>query len=157
MAHQSLTRADSIRALSWYFLNLFGLNGVFKLILGSNNGTSLLQTSTTSRQNTLAALPSPRFTLLPFELHAARRLPLLVIGHGSISADIVAAVDSQMSQNMALSAANPTPGGPAGPDYAKLYKAEAENLALAEGSYKWVGEGVEDRVLARFGKRVAGR
>lgn len=27
-------------ALSWYFLNLFGLNGVFKLILGSENGQS---------------------------------------------------------------------------------------------------------------------
>lgn len=25
-------------ALSWYFLNLFGLNGVFKLILGQDNG-----------------------------------------------------------------------------------------------------------------------
>ena len=33
-------RADEwlFRALSWYFLNLFGLNGVFKLILGSENG-----------------------------------------------------------------------------------------------------------------------
>lgn len=26
-----------LSALSWYFLNLFGLNGVFKLILGSEN------------------------------------------------------------------------------------------------------------------------
>ena len=69
----------------------------------------------------------------------------------------VAAVDTQTTQNMALSAAAPTPGGPAAPDYAQLYKAEAENLALAEGSYKWVGEGVEDRVLARFEKRVVGR
>ena len=62
-----------------------------------------------------------------------------------------------MAQNMALSAANPIPAGPAAPDYSQLYKAEAETLALAEGSYRWVGEGVEDRVLARFGKRVAGR
>jgi hypothetical protein len=29
-----------LSALSWYFLNLFGLNGVFKLILGADNGTS---------------------------------------------------------------------------------------------------------------------
>lgn len=27
-----------VSALSWYFLNLFGLNGVFKLILGQDNG-----------------------------------------------------------------------------------------------------------------------
>lgn len=56
-------------------------------------------------------------------------------------------------QNMSLSAANANPiAGPGAPDYVKLYKAEAENLALAEGVYKWVGEGVEDRILARYGK-----
>lgn len=27
-----------VSALSWYFLNLFGLNGLFKLMLGSENG-----------------------------------------------------------------------------------------------------------------------
>lgn len=27
-----------VSALSWYFLNLFGLNAVFKLILGQDNG-----------------------------------------------------------------------------------------------------------------------
>lgn len=32
--HNQLTRS----ALSWYFLNLFGLNGVFRLILGDQNG-----------------------------------------------------------------------------------------------------------------------
>lgn len=42
--------------------------------------------------------------------------------------------------------------GPGAPDYAKLYKQEAENLALAEGVYKWVGDGVEDRVLALYGR-----
>ncbi len=29
-----------VSALSWYFLNLFGLNGVFKLILGQENSMS---------------------------------------------------------------------------------------------------------------------
>lgn len=29
-----------VSALSWYFLNLFGLNAVFKLILGQDNGES---------------------------------------------------------------------------------------------------------------------
>jgi hypothetical protein len=27
-----------VSALSWYFLNLFGLNGLFKLMLGAENG-----------------------------------------------------------------------------------------------------------------------
>lgn len=44
----------------------------------------------------------------------------------------------------------PGPGGP--PDMVKLFKAEVENLALTESSYKWVGEGVEDRVLRAWGK-----
>lgn len=39
-------------------------------------------------------------------------------------------------------------------DMTKTFKAEVENLALAEGLYKWSCEGVEDRVLARWGKRV---
>ncbi|KIR26668.1 hypothetical protein I307_02016 [Cryptococcus deuterogattii 99/473] len=91
-----------VSALSWYFLNLFGLNGVFKLILGAEN----------------------------------------------------AAVDTRdLTSLSALSGAGgpvPGPGGP--PDMVKLFKAEVENLALAESSYKWVGEGVEDRVLRAWGK-----
>ncbi|RXK37869.1 hypothetical protein M231_04867 [Tremella mesenterica] len=86
-----------VSALSWYFLNLFGLNGVFKLLLGSDN----------------------------------------------------AAVDTRdMSGNMMPS----LPSGPGAPDPSRLFRAEVENLALAEGSYRWACEGVENRVLARFGK-----
>ncbi|WVQ75515.1 hypothetical protein IAR50_005140 [Cryptococcus sp. DSM 104548] len=92
-----------VSALSWYFLNLFGLNGVFKLILGADN----------------------------------------------------AAVDTRdLTSTASLSGAGAGPmAGPGGaPDMSKLFKAEVENLALAEGSYKWVGEGIEDRVLAAWGK-----
>lgn len=42
--------------------------------------------------------------------------------------------------------------GPGAPDPEKLFKSEVENLALAEGGYRWVGEGVEDRVLKMWGK-----
>ncbi|WVQ81262.1 hypothetical protein IAT38_003385 [Cryptococcus sp. DSM 104549] len=92
-----------VSALSWYFLNLFGLNGVFKLILGSDN----------------AAVDTRDLTSLS---------ALSGAGAGAM----------------------PTPGGP--PDMTKFFKAEVENLALAEGLYKWVGEGIEERVLASWGK-----
>lgn len=42
----------------------------------------------------------------------------------------------------------------AAPDFKKFFKQEAENLALAEGMYKWVGDGIEDRILKQFGKAV---
>lgn len=59
----------------------------------------------------------------------------------------------QSMQNMNLASAAAAPmAGPGAPDYSKLYKAEVENLALAEGMYKWVGDGIEDRILARYGK-----
>jgi hypothetical protein len=44
--------------------------------------------------------------------------------------------------------------GPGKPDMAKLHKAEADNLAIAEGMYKWAGEGVEDRILKLFGQQA---
>lgn len=42
--------------------------------------------------------------------------------------------------------------GPTAPDYEKIYRSELENLALTEELYKWVGSGVEDRVLQRYAK-----
>jgi hypothetical protein len=45
--------------------------------------------------------------------------------------------------------------GPGAPDIEKIFKGEVENLLLAEGMYKWVGDGIEDRVLGLFGKPVA--
>lgn len=51
--------------------------------------------------------------------------------------------------------ASPFAGGaaPPGPqDYNKLFKAEIDNLEFAQGSYNWVGNGVEERVLKRYDK-----
>jgi hypothetical protein len=42
---------------------------------------------------------------------------------------------------------------PPGQDMFKMFNAEVENLALAEGMYKWAGEGVEERVLRLWGKQ----
>jgi len=37
-------------------------------------------------------------------------------------------------------------------DYNKLFKAEKDNLELAEGLYTWAAQDVELRVLRRYGK-----
>ena len=37
-------------------------------------------------------------------------------------------------------------------DYNKLFKAEKDNLELAEGLYKWAGNDVEIRILKKYGK-----
>lgn len=37
-------------------------------------------------------------------------------------------------------------------DYGKLFKAEKDNLELAEGFYTWGAKDVELRVLRKFGK-----
>lgn len=66
----------------------------------------------------------------------------------------VAAVDTRdMASTAMLSGAGASPMGPQ-QDMSKPFKAEVENLALSESLYKWSCDGVEDRVLARWGKRV---
>ncbi|KAF8665696.1 hypothetical protein AX16_000149 [Volvariella volvacea WC 439] len=88
-----------VSSLSWYFLNFFGLNGLYRLILGGDN----------------SADSSKDMTMSPFSAAGA-----------------------------------PMPGQPQ--DFNKLFKAEREHLALAEGLYSWVGTDAEDRVLQRHGK-----
>jgi len=90
-----------VSSLSWYFLNLFGLNGLFTLILGGDN----------SADGTRDLASSP-----------------FAAGAGSV---------------MQL--------GP-GQDMHKTFLQEKDNLELAEGLYKWVGDDIEDRVLQRWGK-----
>lgn len=43
-----------------------------------------------------------------------------------------------------------TPGQPQ--DFNKLFKAERDNLELAEGQYRWAGSDVEVRILQKYGK-----
>ncbi|KAF9055228.1 DUF850-domain-containing protein [Hymenopellis radicata] len=88
-----------VSSLSWYFLNFFGLNGLYRILLGGDNS---------------------------------------------------AADQSQMMMASPFAGAGPQAGQPQ--DYNKLFKAEKDNLAFAEGLYKWVGDGVEDRLLRKYGK-----
>jgi hypothetical protein len=37
-------------------------------------------------------------------------------------------------------------------DYNKLFAAESENLQLARGIYQWVGDGIDERILRKYGK-----
>ena len=37
-------------------------------------------------------------------------------------------------------------------DFNKLLKAERDHLEFAEGIHKWIGDGVETRILERYGK-----
>lgn len=87
-----------VSSLSWYFLNFFGLNGLYRLLLGSDNA-------------------------------AAHR------------ADALSPYANTNSANV---------GAPQ--DFGKLFKAEKDNLALAEGLYKWTGTDVESRILSKYGR-----
>ena len=114
-----------VSSLSWYFLNFFGLNGLYRLMLGNDNG----------RSSSLSHPRSPR---------SPRRFLL----------NLVAAVqqDMLMSPYGNPAAALPGQGAPGQPqDFAKLFKAEKDNLALADGLYKWSGTDVELRVLRKYG------
>lgn len=105
-----------VSSLSWYFLNFFGLNGLYRLILGDEN-CRLFDSSIDFLLNSfiyIAADSSRDMTASPFA--------------GGVSA----------------------PTGPQ--DYNKLFKTEVDNLEFAQGLYKWVGTGVENRVLKRYDK-----
>ncbi|KIJ70206.1 hypothetical protein HYDPIDRAFT_79326 [Hydnomerulius pinastri MD-312] len=88
-----------VSSLSWYFLNFFGLNGLYRLILGGDDSTD------SSRDMTMS--------------------PFAAMGTAQ-------------------------PGQPQ--DFAKLYKAERDNLEFAEGLYAWVGEEMDVKILRKYGK-----
>ena len=78
-------------------------------------------------------------------------IPRLISWYNNYN-DILAA-DS--SRDMTASAFAVGAAAPAGPqDYNKLFKAEIDNLEFAQGSYNWIGNDVEDRILKRYDRRI---
>jgi len=60
-----------------------------------------------------------------------------------------------MGQSPFGGAAGAAGPGPLGQDMGKLFKGEKDNLELADGLYVWACDGVEDRILAKYGKLPA--
>jgi len=93
-----------VSSLSWYFLNFFGLNGLYRLILGGDNSADSTRDMTVS--------------------------PFATMG------------TAQAGQPQ---------------DYAKLFKAERDNLEFAEGLYTWAGEDMDTKILGKYGKLAPSR
>ncbi|KAH7105483.1 transmembrane protein [Auriculariales sp. MPI-PUGE-AT-0066] len=93
-----------VSSLSWYILNLFGLNGVYRLLLGGENAADSAQSMAQS----------------PFGMGNPGAAP-----------------------------------SPLGQDMNKIFKGEKDNLELADGLYVWACDGVEDRILAKYGRLSA--
>lgn len=110
-----------VSSLSWYFLNLFGLQSVFGFILGSDNGEfsyfthSLIIPSVSGRAS---------FTYTNLSLTAANHM------------------SQQMSSMNPAAGVNPFQPGQ---DPDKLYQSEAENLEVLE--HFCILDGIEDRIL----------
>jgi ER membrane protein complex subunit 3 len=110
-----------VSSLSWYFLNLFGLQSVFGFILGSENGKHFF----------LVQLPKLSWYL-----------PAQILTIDDLAANQIA---QQMGQ-MNPAAANPFQPGQ---DPDKLFQSEAENLEVME--HYCILDGIEERVLRSYG------
>ena len=72
VAMQSLD-VSYVSSLSWYFLNLFGLRGLFTLVLGSDSGA--LDNTEVMAQQMQGGMQQPQDTNKLFESHHARHAP----------------------------------------------------------------------------------
>ncbi|GAA5858348.1 hypothetical protein JCM8547_004660 [Rhodosporidiobolus lusitaniae] len=72
----------------------------------------------------------------------------LILGEDNAASDL-ASMNPGAMMGGAGGAMPAMPGQPA-QDFVKLFKAEKENLDIVE--YKWVGEGVEERLLRKYGE-----
>lgn len=85
-------------------------------------------------------------------------LGIIIVGQGVIllmvasDDDSITAADS--SRDMATSPFSSTGTTQFGQpqDFAKLFKAERDNLEFSQGLYAWVGDGVDLRVLRKYGR-----
>ncbi|KAL7752364.1 hypothetical protein RI367_002410 [Sorochytrium milnesiophthora] len=105
-----------VSALSWYFLNLFGLSSIYTLILGNNNAAG--SAADMAAMNPMAASASTQAA-------PGEGVPM------------------------------PTMPGPGLPgqqqNVVKMFEGECEYLELlSSGRGKWIGDGIEARVLNKY-------
>ncbi|KAM0793590.1 hypothetical protein ACM66B_001023 [Microbotryomycetes sp. NB124-2] len=112
--------ASWVSSVSWYFLCLFGLTPIYRLLLGQDNAADDSLNPMQSIPGQPSQQPSQQQTLQS-PLH---------------------------SFNWSNQPQPPQMPGQPSPDFTKLFKQESENLDLV--GYEWVGDNVEQRVLDMF-------
>ncbi|CAO1623706.1 unnamed protein product [Sympodiomycopsis kandeliae] len=119
-----------VSSLSWYFLvAFFGLNAVYRLLLGDDNAADSTRDMMGGMGGAAAPQQSPAMAKMDFEkLHKTERDTLERVGKELLEA--------------------PPP----------IRKSDGKSLTgfggkkSEKGGKKWVGDGVEERVLAKYGR-----